>query len=89
MLTREEEAELSRIVDDLCALRHEQGEVEYGHLTYLTADLDMMYIEELADARNYLKYMMIRHILTAQRKEQEEDTGIGPKSFTPLHGDKE
>ena len=62
-VTPEQLAALQRyaeMFDDLCYVRHEAGQLEYGVTTFLGNDVIRMMCEELADTANYARYQFIK-----------------------------
>ncbi len=78
------EAELTEVMqqianefDQLCQRRHEEGEKEYGHLTFLGNDVIRMMVEELADTVNYCRYQAIKlMLLQAMLEERLSEPGV-------------
>ena len=72
--------------------RHETGEKEYGHLTWLTADTIEMHIEELADIVNYsaftaVKLMILREKMRIAAAKLPDATDEGDGMVTTGLGD--
>jgi hypothetical protein len=79
--------EASRIFDELCIARHEEGAEEYGAITFLENDVVRMMLEEMADTCNYLRYHAIKLMLLAQMvghefsEEEQASIGLGKGAF--------
>lgn len=66
--------------------RHEKGDEEYGHNTFLTAPTVDMALEEIADFCNYMRYTYIqvyifKRMLAHTIGESEKSS---PSGFVPL-----
>lgn len=71
--------------DQMCQMRHEAGNEEYGPVAFLENDTLLMALEELADLSNYARYTFIKVYILADRlgKIQPEEQ-IGANAFTPV-----
>lgn len=76
---------MSDLFDNLCFVRHQAGQKEYGKYTFLGNDVIRMMVEELADTANYCRYQAIKLMILQQRlteqfegngEEQMEELGI-------------
>ena len=76
--------EYAVMFDQLCIVRHEAGQEEYGQFTFLENDIIRMMCEELADTANYARYQFIKLMILQERlaeqlsenQEQLEQLGI-------------
>ena len=82
----------SEAFDTLCQDRHNEGQKEYGALTFLGNDVVRMMIEELADAANYARYQAIKLMILQDALEEElkdkNVEGVEAK-FEPFKGTSE
>lgn len=63
--------------ENLCLMRHEEGQDKYGKFTFLGNDVTRMMIEELADTVNYCRYQAVKLLLLQTMLENElEDKGV-------------
>jgi hypothetical protein len=66
--------------------RHEKGDEEYGHNTFLTAPTIDMALEEIADFCNYMRYTYIQVYVFKKMlaKTIGETEQRSPSNFVPL-----
>lgn len=72
----------AKLFDELCRKRHEDGQQEYGAVSFLGNDVLRMMLEELADTTNYCRMQAIKLLLLQEQLEEQLSTGEGFK-----HGD--
>ena len=81
--TPEDIERASRMFDDMCIERHNQGAEEYGPAKFLENDVMLMLAEELLDAANYCRYQFIKIILLNELLNKElSDTDKKDGDFT-------
>lgn len=76
------------LFDDMTYVRHLKGQEEYGPVSFLDPDKDLVEwtMEELADAGNYIRYLFARlHIIRtiASQEFEYKEVTIRPAAFTP------
>lgn len=65
--------------DRLCDERHQEGQNEYGALSFLGNDVLRMMLEELADTVNYCRMQAIKLLILQEQLESQMSEGMGFK----------
>lgn len=70
----------SKTFDELCQRRWDAGAAEYGPTTFMQNDVLRMMIEELVDAANYSRMLVIK-LLWLSEKAAQTQTDMGAEGF--------
>lgn len=74
--------ECNRAFDELCQLRADEVAEAEGTFTFLSDDVITQFMESLADCaimcrKQFIKLMMLQHLLEVEMKDKPDSIGIG------------
>lgn len=70
-------ARANTLFEEMCRQRHETGELDYGHNTFIANDTLQMLLEELVDTSNTARYTFVRLLILNERLVNEmEGQGV-------------